>query len=249
MNTDALALLLSTAYKDNSTATVPASLEPSDMEGAYEVQKLFLEKCGVATGGWKIGAKSETGPIQGAPLPVPRIYPSPASILRRDYPVLGIELEIFFCFARDFLPGPEPVRERDVLDCIGSFGASIEIVSSRISGWREAPKLCQLADLQNHGALVIGEKVTYRSDFSFVQPTVELRFNDVPLFSGSGRNPAGDPRRLLCWLVNHCRVKGLQLVAGSVITTGTYTGIEFPAHPGTVTGEIAGLPAVSVELV
>lgn len=246
---DALANLLSSAYKNNSTAVVPATLEPADIDSAYEVQQRFLKKCDVRTGGWKIGAKSETGPIQGAPLPLPRIYSGSASIARRDYPVLGIELEIFFTFNRDFLPQPEPISERQVLESVSAFGASIEIVSSRIAGWPEAPKLSQLADLQNHGALVIGETVEYRSDFPFTDPMAELSIDGVSLFRGAGRNPAGDPRRLLCWLVNHCSEKGLALREGSIITTGSYTGIEFPSHAGKVSGEIAGLPAMTFELI
>lgn len=246
---DTLADVLSIAYNGNSIAMVPAALEPANTDIAYEVQQRFLSKCNVGIGGWKIGAKSETGPIQGAPLPLPRIYSRSASIARRDYPVLGIELELIFSFNRDFLPQPDPVPERDVLESVNAFGASIEIVSSRIAGWPETPKLSQLADLQNHGALVIGKMVEYRSDFSFADPMADLRINGVPLFSGAGRNPAGDPRRLLCWLVNHCRERGLALPAGSIITTGSYTGMEFPAHAGTVTGEIAGLPAVTFELI
>jgi len=245
-----LADLLSAAYNGNSTTSLPTTLEPANMDSAYEVQQRFLTKCKVATGGWKIGAKSDTGPIQGAPLPLPRIYAGGASIARGDYPVLGIELELIFSFNRDFLPQPEPISERQVLESVGTFGAAIEIVSSRIAGWPETPKLMQLADLQNHGALVIGEMVEYRGDFSyiFINPMVDLRINGVPLFNGIGRNPAGDPRRLLCWLVNHCREKGLALPAGSIITTGSYTGMEFPADAGTVTGKITGLPAVTFEL-
>lgn len=246
--TDSLAELLSNAYNGNSIASVPTTLEPADIDSAYDVQQRVLKKCDVGIGGWKIGAKSETGPIQGAPLPLPRIYSRSASIARRDYPVLGIELELIFSFNRDFLPQPDPISEQHVLESINAFGASIEIVSSRIAGWPQAPKLSQLADLQNHGALVIGKMVEYRNDFSFINPMVDLRINDVPLFSGAGSNPAGDPRRLLCWLVNHCSKRGLVLPAGSIITTGSYTGIEFPAGAGTVTGEITALPAVAFEL-
>jgi 2-keto-4-pentenoate hydratase len=244
-----LADLLSAAYAGNSTTLVPATLEPANIDSAYEVQQRFLKNCNVGTGGWKIGAKSETGPIQGAPLPLSRIYSRSASIARRDYPVLGIELELIFSFNRDFLPQPDPVPEQQVLESVSAFGASIEIVSSRVAGWPETPKLIQLADLQNHGALVIGKMVEYRSDFSFLNPVADLRINDLSLFSGVGSNPAGDPRRLLCWLVNHCSEKGLALPAGSIITTGSYTGVEFPARAGTVTGEITGLPAVTFELI
>jgi 2-keto-4-pentenoate hydratase len=246
---DSLARLLSTAYKGNSIAFVPAGLEPADIESAYAVQQSFLKHCELETGGWKVGAKSETGPIQGAPLPLPRIYSGHAAIHRRDYPVLGIELEIVFAFNRDFLPRAEPVPEREVLDSVSAFGASVEIVSSRLSGWPEAPKLIQLADLQNHGALVVGQMVEYRNDFAFAAPRVDLRIDGVPLVRGAGSNPAGDPRRLLCWLVNHCRANGLVLPAGNIITTGSYTGMEFPAQAGRMTGEIEGLPAVSFDLI
>ena len=246
--TDALADLISIAYKGNSTAQVSAALEPADVAGAYEVQQRVLKMCDVRTGGWKIGAKSETETIQGAPLPESRIYPSAASISRRDYPVLGIELELVFSVEWELLPRRDPISERQVLESIGAFGASIEIVSSRIAGWPQTPKLIQLADLQNHGALIISKMVEYRSDFAFAGPMVDLRIDGVPLFSGAGHNPAGDPRRLLCWLVNHCRERDLPLPASSIITTGSYTGIEFPAHAGTVTGEIAGLPPVFFEL-
>jgi 2-keto-4-pentenoate hydratase len=246
---DSLARLLSTAYKSNSIAFVPAGLEPANIESAYAVQQYFLKQCELETGGWKIGAKSETGPIQGAPLPLPRIYSGHAAIRRRDYPVLGIELEIVFTFNRDFLPQAEPVPEREVLDSVNAFGASIEIVSSRLAGWPEAPRLIQLADLQNHGALVVGQMVGYRNDFAFSAPRVDLCIDGSPLVRGVGSNPAGDPRRLLCWLVNHCRTNGLVLPAGSIITTGSYTGMEFPTQAGRVTGGIEGLPAVSFELI
>jgi 2-keto-4-pentenoate hydratase len=246
---DSLAGMLYGAYKANSTAVVPAAMAPQDAEAAYAAQQGFLALGGLETGGWKIGAKSDTGPIQGAPLPRRRILASPASIDRRDYPVLGIELEIFFTFSRDFLPQAEPVPESEVFDSVNAFGASIEIVSSRIAGWPDGSKLSQLADLQNHGALVVGQSTGYRSDFPFSAPQVDLRIDGVQLVGGIGRNPAGDPRRLLCWLVNHCRVQGLALPAGCIVTTGSYTGMEFPMRSGSIRGEIEGLPAVALELI
>lgn len=248
-NLTALADMLSVAYKGNTITSVPATLEPENSDIAYDVQQRFLKNCNFTTGGWKIGAKSETGPIQGAPLPLPRIHVTSVSIERRAYPVLGLELEIFFTFNKDFLPRSSPISEQEVAESIANIGTAIELVSSRVEGWREAPKLVQLADLQNHGALVIGKMVPYRSDFDYVEPLVDLRISGGPLFSGIGRNPAGDPRRLLCWLVNHCSQKGLALLAGTVVTTGSYTGVDFPTHGGTVLGEIMGLPAVNFELI
>lgn len=59
---------------------------------------------------------------------------------------------------------------------------------------------------------------------------------------------AGDPRRLLAWVVNHCTVRGIT-VDSDVVTTGSYTGMHFASAAGTVVGEIRGLPPVSLTLV
>jgi len=238
--------LLSDAYAQKAPpVTVPAQFAPPDGAAAYLAQAAFLQRHQLDIGGWKIGAKSEDGPIQGAPLPRQGIHVTGAVLSRRDFPVCGIEVEIMFRFDRDFLPDQSPCTEAQVLSSIGSIGTSIEIVSSRLAGWPDTPKLLQLADLQNHGALIVSEFVDYRDDLDFRSPQAQLLFNGEPIFTGAGANPAGDPRRLLCWLVGHCRQQNIALPAGTVITAGSYTGMFFPKEAGTVSAEIAGLPGVT----
>lgn len=228
---------------------VPTELDAQDSACAYRAQRAFLQRHRLEIGGWKIGAKSEDGPIQGAPLPRQGIHASAATLARRDFPVFGIELEIMFRFGRDFMPDAAPVSEAEVLASIAGIGASIEIVSSRLAGWPDVPKPNQLADLQNHGALIVGAFVDYRDDVDFRSPQARLVFNGQDIFAGAGSNPAGDPRRLLPWLVQHCREQAIALPAGTVVTAGSYTGMVFPEQPGTVTGTIAGLPAVQLDII
>jgi 2-keto-4-pentenoate hydratase len=244
-----LAAVLSKAYGAHALAEcLQAELTPDSSEQAYLVQREFLRHLQATIGGWKIGAKSPIGPIQGAPLPVGGIFPTTSVIDRRDYPVLGIELEIMFCFDRDITPETVPLSEAQVMGSIGTMAASIEIVSSRIAGWPELPKLLQLADLQNHGALISGEFIDYDASFPFASPAAHLTLGGRDIFKDSGNNPAGDPRRLLPWLVNHCRTQGIAIPRGTVITTGSYTGIHFPDEPGLIIGQIAGLPPIHFEL-
>lgn len=244
-----LGYLLSDAYTQKAApVTVPAALEPADIAGAYLAQRAFLQRHHLAIGGWKIGAKSATGPIQGAPLPQHGIHGNGAVLSRSDFAVLGLEVEIAFRFNRDFLPEQAPCTEADVLASIASIGTSIEIVSSRLAGWPDGPKLTQLADLQNHGALIVGEFVDYRADVNFLGPQAQLLFNGQVIFQGAGANPAGDPRRLLPWLVSHCREQHIALPVGTVVTAGSYTGIHFAKEAGKVSGQIAGLPSVAFEI-
>lgn len=200
-------------------------------------------------GGWKIGAKSTTGPIQGAPLPSGDLHSDGARLPRASYPPLGLELEIAFCFARRFEPSTDAYGEAEVLAAIDSIAASIEIVASRYAAWPDVDKVAQLADLQNHGTLIVGKFARYHSNFDFAAPEVRFDFDGQDICLGAPANPAGDPRRLLTWLVNHCTQHcGIAVTPGMILTTGSYTGMFFPPTTGTATGQIAQLPPVRVAL-
>jgi len=121
-------------------------------------------------------------------------------------------------------------------------------VTSRFSGWPHVDKLWQLADLQNHGALIVGEAVPYDGKFPFLAPAASFTIDGAPLFEGAPANPAGDPRRLLGWLVNHGVSRGLTFEPGTVLTCGSYTGMAFPEKNGVVRGAIDGLPPVQFTL-
>jgi len=245
-----LARLLATAQETRSPLTsLRPELVPADAAAAFAVQQRTLALRGQAIGGWKVGAKSPAGPIQGAPLPGDRILAAGAAVRREDYPVLGLELEIAFRFGRVFEPSAEPYADEVVFAGVASMLATIEIVSSRFAQWPDLDKLCQLADLQNHGALACGEAVAYSADFPFATPSLTFTFDGVDIVKSPVANPAGDPRRLLAWVVNHCTARGITVGSDAVVTTGSYTGMHFASSPGTVIGEIRGLPPVSLTLV
>lgn len=246
---DALCALFLQAHRDGGTVSVPAELEPASAADAYAIQHALITARGERIAGWKVGAKSPLAPRHGAALPSDCVVPEPAYLARRDFSVLGLELELAFAFSRTFEPRPDGYSDDEVMESLSLMAASIEIVSSRITGWPDTGKLVQLADMQNHGALILGVMVPVDSDFSFLAPDVELQIDERPAFIGPGANPAGDPRRLLPWIVNHCCTQGVPLPAGHPITTGSYVGMHFPDTVETVTGRIGNLPPVRLMLV
>jgi 2-keto-4-pentenoate hydratase len=167
---------------------------------------------------------------------------------REAFAPLGLELEIAFRFGRRFEPSTTPYSEADVHAGIGSIGATIEIVASRYDGWPNVDKLAQLADLQNHGALIVGEFTPYREDFPFVAPLARFTFEGRDVVEATPANPAGDPRRLLTWLVNHATSRGIAVTPEMVVTAGSYTGMFFPQSAGTASGLIEGLAPISLTL-
>lgn len=243
-----LGTLLLHAHRSGTPATISSTLEPADLDAAYAIQLEVLTRRKQTVGGWKVGAKTPQAPIHGALLPSDCVMPDPAYLSRSTYPVMGIELEIAFTFSRAFAPRAEKYSDAEVIGSLCSMSAAIEIVSSRVAGWPEVPPLIQHADMQCHVALVVGEKINYDPDFPFLGVATDLRIDDQIIFGGNGANPAGDPRRLLPWVVNHCSAQGLKLTAGDVVTTGSYTGAHFPAAGGTLIGRIGALPPVRLML-
>ncbi|WP_158897989.1 2-keto-4-pentenoate hydratase [Burkholderia sp. L27(2015)] len=244
-----LASTLAAAARSATPAAIEPGMYPRSAFEAYRVQREILRLDGRGLGGIKVGSKSATGPIHGALLPNSGLKPSAENVQLRDFPVVALELEIAFRFGKPFLPRPTPYTEQEVLDSVAMMAATIEIVSSRLAGWPDSDALCQLADLQNHGALIVGEFVPYDPRFPFEQPPLTFTFAGQDIGGSAPVNPAGDPRRLLSWAVNHCLDQGLAVGPDLVITTGSYTGAYFLDRPGLAAGEIAGLPPVQVQLV
>ena len=244
-----LSALLAQSHRSGRPVPIPANLVPPNAATAYAIQHEVLLACGQTVAGWKVGSKSPNGLVQGSALPSDCVVPEPAYLSRGDYAVLGLELEIAFTFSRTFEPRTVIYSDAEVLESLSQMGAAIEIVSSRVMGWPDTDKLIQLADMQNHGALIVGEMVDYDPDFSYLGQAAEMQVDEHTLFSGPGANPAGDPRRLLPWIVNHCSKQGIALTAGHPVTTGSYIGMHFPDRAETVTGRLGTLPPVRLMLV
>jgi 2-keto-4-pentenoate hydratase len=242
-----LSQLLAQAWQRHATAAIPPALEPADADAAFAAQIQLLDGIGDHAGGWKLGGKPGA-PIQGAPLPARGIHGNGAVLQCSDFPVLGLELEIAFSFGRAFDAADAALTDSEIMAAVQTMRTSVEIVSSRIAGWPQVPPLTQLADLQNHGALVVGAAIAYAEDFPFTSPALRFSAGGKTLFEGQGSNPAGDPRRLLPWVVRHCIAKRLPLPAGSILTTGTYVGAHFSVGPSLVRGEIDGLPPLEFTL-
>ncbi|MDQ7978394.1 2-keto-4-pentenoate hydratase [Paraburkholderia sp. SARCC-3016] len=244
------ALLVDAGTRRAWLDALPQDVQPANAEDAYAVQHATLDAMRDSIGGWKVGAKTPTGgPIQGSPLPAACVHRSGAGLPRGSFNQVGLELEVAFALGRRFEPAGGPYTDEQVLDAIESLHATIEIVTSRFGAWPDIDKLWQLADLQNHGALIVGEAVPYDGEFPFLAPSASFMIDGAPLFEGTPANPAGDPRRLLGWLVNHGVSRGLTFEPGTVLTCGSYTGMAFPEKNGVVRGVIDGLPPVQFTLV
>lgn len=221
-------------------------LYPANTADAYLAQQLTIAELG-GSAGYKIGAKTPEDEPQSAPLPAARVFGAKTGVSRADYARIGLELEIAFSFATD-IDNTFAERTDDVLDAIDSMSVVVEVVDSRFKAWPQIDPLAQLADLQNNGALVVGETKRYDRRFDFVAPRVSFHCGTREIFSGQASNPAGDPRRLIVWFVTRS-LQNVQIIpARTLLTTGSYTGFYVAEGPDIVRGTIEGLGHVEFEI-
>jgi 2-keto-4-pentenoate hydratase len=233
------------AWRTHSRVSL-ADCMPAAADDAYAVQDMLLAALG-PIGGWKVGAKGPDAEPTCAPLPAAGIVQSPVAPADGAWRVRGIETEIAVRFERDLPERADPYTRAEVEAAIGAVMPAIELVETRLAEFPKAPPLAMLADLGSHGGLVLGAALPF--DPAFLDARRQLAaqtFNGRDSAAGARGNPAQDLGRLLVWLVNHCAARGLGIAAGQVVTTGSFTGMQFAPAAAQVRGEIAGLGAVEV---
>ena len=223
-----------------------ADLAPASLAEAYAIQDRQLQEIG-PVGGWKVGARGPDREPSCAPLPASGIHTSLALLPDGAWRVRGIEAELAVRLERDLPPRASPYALDEVLSSIGALVPALEVVETRLAEFPAADPLAGLADLNAHGALVVGDPVAAGPgalDASKLE--VRLWFDDQQVASTCGGNPAVDLGRLLVWLANHCSQRGLGLQRGQVVTLGSCTGMLFAPAATRVRATLGGIGAVEL---
>jgi len=179
---------------------------------------------------WKSGAGSRTTTLTHAPLVPHGVRPCPAArpadFRDMHFFTPGIESEIALRLAREVTPARAQAmtHDDDVSELIDAMAVSIEVVDCRWVDDGALPPLLRLADFQSHGALALGPWVPWR-DTDWSSQRCELRMNDAPVAARTGSHPLGSPHWLLPMWLRHLTRHGAAVPAGTVVTTGTWTGL------------------------
>ncbi|MEK9774825.1 MAG: fumarylacetoacetate hydrolase family protein [Quisquiliibacterium sp.] len=180
---------------------------------------------------WKVGAPNRAQVPTAAPLPDAGLLASPAHLGPTPMVRLGIEAELGFRLSRD-LAAPLPLDwdSADAAEWLDAVFVTIEVVDCRFTEGEATPGPHKLADLQSHGALVIGEPAAFTPlDWSTLHCLVKL--NGRITAEAVGTHPLGDPLWAMPWLIEHARQRYGGLRKADLITTGAWTGI-MPVSPG-----------------
>ena len=189
---------------------------------------------------WKVGAASRNATPNAAALPPSCVRTSPATFAAGSFRTIGIEGEIAFQLRS--APSPEAIaRDPAALDAaIGELLVTIEVVEPRYADVDAAGPTLRLADQGLHGALVIGSGVPWR-EVDWHSQVAQLRCDGRLVKETRGGHPLGDLRFLLAWLAGHAAARGRALMAGDVVTAGTWTGLVEAAPGQTIDVEFPGI--------
>lgn len=224
----------------------------TDAADAYAVQDRVARELGWFEAAppkyWKSGGPSRQAALAHAALPPAGVWDSPAHAGAWPFRLRAIEAEIALRVATKVDAAiAQALTTDDAHLLVDAMTVSIEIVDSR---WREAadaPALCKLADVQSHGALVLGAWVPFAlRDWS--AQVCRVQIGAQPAVERQGSHSLGDPAWVLPAWLRHATRDGRHVPAGTVVTTGTWVGM-LPAKAGDcVTAEFAGIGRASVQL-
>jgi len=214
------------ARKGSAIASLPADAIPQSEADAYQVQDAVIAKLGEKIGGWKTGVLP-TG-VFVAPIFASGVHTSPAVMPASGLKIIGIECEIGFLFHKALPPRPQPYT-RDEMLAAATLHPTIEVVDSRFQDFRSLDRLIVLSDNVSNGGLVYGAAASGWEGMDLAHPPIEVTADGKHFADCTGLR-AGNPIDLCLGAVNHVNSRG-GITAGTVITTGTHTGMVF-TEPG-----------------
>ena len=250
-NLDEIARALVAARRTRTPAVAAAAML-ADAAAAYAVQDAVAASFGwfadAPARHWKAGGPSRNAVLTHAPLPPEGVWASPADARHWPFRLRCIEAEIALRLARDVSHEQAQVFDSEqAASLVDAMCVSIEIVDSRWAEGLAAPASAKLADLQSHGALVLGPWTPYRA-VDWGQQRCSVRLGNRPPVERCGTHAMNDPVFVLPAWLRHATRHGQVLMAGTVVTTGTWVGILSAAAGDLVSATFAGIGQASVQL-
>lgn len=230
-DTEALAAALATAWREGRALSAqPWATVLDGAAAAYEVQTRLGQAMGWFGPGparhWKSGGPHRDAVLTHAPLPPSGVRASPASFADMAFHTIGIEAEIALRLGQAVTPAQAAaLGAAEAGALVDAMAVSIEVVDSRWQEGGAAPALLRLADLQSHGALVLGDWVPYVArDWAAQACEVRIGGTQAPVLR-RGTHPLGHPVWLLPAWLRHLARGGDTVPAGTVVTTGSWVGL------------------------
>ena len=227
----AIALALHEAeQKQAPIATLSETYPSLTLEQAYAIQNEWqrIKLPGGSQSAWLVGHKigltslamqQQLGvdqPDYGFLLDT-MVVQSESTLARNSFIAPRIEPEIAFWLAKD-VQGPG-VTAATVLAATRGVSAALELVDSRIVGWR-IKLVDTIADNASSSRVIVSEQVIALDQLDLADESVTLWRNSEIAGKGNGAAVLGHPAEAVAWLANKLAEFGVGLKAGQIILPG-----------------------------
>ncbi len=239
----------------------PADAAPFDhllkhTADAYAVQQLVMHALSGDSApfpkAWKSGGPNRASPLTHAALLSAGILKTGADMSAWPLNIRIVEIEIAFrtnqAVTHEQAMNLTVESGRDLID---AMTVSIEVVDSRWKQAGAASALLKLADMQSHGALVLGDWVPYTQadrsrDWTSQACTLKIGRNSPVSFVGT--HTLQDPVWVITPWLQHATALGQSVPAGTIVTTGSWCGMPFADQGDLIIAQFEGIGQTCVQL-
>ncbi len=226
------------------------------VEDGYRVQQranMLLDRHLGARVGHKIGGTTE--PMRrylNVPEPMAgevfacQLHPDGATARRSGFVRLGIETEIAVRLARDLPPRAAPYTRADAAGAVAEVMPAIELVDDRYEGFAAIGAPTLIADNAFDAGSLLGPPFPGWRRLDLANLAART-FRDGALVA-EGRSDAllGHPMDALAWLATRRSSLGLGLAAGTFVSLGSITPVQWVEGSAAWRIEVEALGAVAV---
>lgn len=253
----AIAQTLLSARRDRQPADPAQYVDQlQSTDEAYAVQELVRKELApeqAAVGRyWKSGASSRDASLLSSTLLDSGVWTSPAQARGWPFNMRLIEIEIALKTNRLVTPAEAATLTHEQAHAlIGAMAVTIEVVDSRWQQTEQLQPLLKLADMQTHGALVVGTWMPYSAhevERDWARQRCTVKIGQAPAQEFVGTHSMQDPRWLLPFWLRHITASGAAVPAGTVVTTGTWCGVPSAQPNDLVVASFDGVGMTSVQL-
>lgn len=240
--------MLEAAWATGRQAEFGSMAGPGSAREAYAIQdRVFAARFpGQRASTWKAGGAKPGAEMSAAPIGA--VLACPAEVRGNAFHMFGIEAEVAFRIRGDLPERTDGLSAEEVCGAIGEVLVTLEICDTRLADWKAAPPLWRLADFQLNGALVTGSGIRDWRTVDFGAQQAELWVNGRRKSVVTGSHPLGDPLSVMPWIAGHCARRAGGLKRGDLVTTGSWTGMEFLAPGDSALVRFPGIGEAGVKI-